>query len=134
MSSTGTRRLDIGLEGRSEVGEPGQQRGGEDATRLVLGEVYVGVALAELGAVGVDEQAEVGKDGRRPAKGLVEGDVLGCGNEPFLAMSVSLKANTRWKKQEGRKGKRRKETEGLHTSPRMTWVMFMRWSSTTHAK
>lgn len=82
------------------------------------------------------------KDGRRPAKGLVEGNVLGCGNEPFLKMSVRSESplqDERGEKKDVRKKERRdegkkKEGEEFHTSPRMTWVMFMRWSSTTHAK
>lgn len=78
------------LEGGTQVGQPGLHGDGEDALGAVRRQVYAVVALTELGAVVADEEAEVGKGRGGPAKGFVEGEVLGRGDEPFLGGWVSL--------------------------------------------
>lgn len=69
----------------AEEGEPVVEGGGEDAPVAVGGDVDVVVALAQLLAVLSAEEAGVGEGGRGPVEGVVEGDVLGRGDEPLGA-------------------------------------------------
>lgn len=63
-----------------------QEGSREDLLLLVLFHVEAAVALAQLLAVLVDEQAKVGKFRRCPLERLVQLDVLRGRNKPFLCI------------------------------------------------
>lgn len=93
---------------------------------VLLVEFDVGrvVALAQLLPVAVDEQAEMGELGGLPIEGLVQLGVLWCGNKPLLRGGGGGIRSAELSQGRGRR----------LTAPRMTWVIFMWWSSTTLAK
>lgn len=55
------------------------------------------IPFAEFGAVLVDEEAKVCEGGWFPAEGVVEGNVLGRGDEPFLDV-VSSRTIGGWRR------------------------------------
>lgn len=110
-----TSRLRFGIERRSQIGQPGEQRHGEDAgcaLVAVRAEVDAGISLAQLGAVWVDEEGEMGERRRLPAEGFVEGEMFRRGDEPFLQSSAT-------------RSTMRAPNQAL-TSPRITCVIFIK--------
>jgi hypothetical protein len=89
---------------------------------LIKFDVGRALAFAQLLPAAVDEQAEMAELGGFPVEGLVQLGVFWCGNKPLLGKGGIQSA----KFGQGR-------DHGL-TAPRMTWVIFMWWSSTTLAK
>ncbi len=84
----------LGLEAAAPPaveGDKVQESSREDFLLLVLFHVEAAVALAQLLALLVHEQAKVGKFGRCPLERLVQLDVFRGRNEPFLClMSVDM--------------------------------------------
>lgn len=80
---------------------PAQQDGeveqghGKGCVVLVLGNVDTRVPFAQLLSLFVNEQADVGELGSLPAKGVVHGDVLGGGYQPFLGTGEQLAGSER---------------------------------------
>ena len=62
-----------------------QQGLGQDAGPLEALDEDVPLPLGQLAAVPVQQQGQVGEDGRAPAQGAVQQQVLGGGDEPLGA-------------------------------------------------
>lgn len=67
-----------------------EQGHGKGCVVLILGNVHARMPFAQLLSLFVDEQADVGELGSLPAKGVVHGDVLGGGYQPFLGTGEQL--------------------------------------------
>ena len=84
MSSAGGEHLRAVVQGPPEQGQEVDHGLREVAHLAVLGDGGGAVALAQLGAVGGQDDGQVGEERRRPAEGLVEAQVAWRAGEPLL--------------------------------------------------
>ena len=68
----------------AQQGHKVDQRFGKIAFRHIIFHRHVPLALAQLGAVGIEQQGEVGHVGRFPTQRLIDLQMLGHAEQPFL--------------------------------------------------